>query len=165
MYGETSTEQKTPLHSDDMIAEDVKNPEEQVGSVKATGPGEEIKTNSNPVDVRAAADTTALLNEGDEAEIRSQTPPIDVVDNLDSFKIAARTLLAIHRDEMAHRDEQISKLRGELLRVREGLQAMEQQRSSGQRPLQDVEDHGDHGWTLVQAVHATELEKESQEQL
>ncbi|KAI1629651.1 hypothetical protein EDD37DRAFT_617553 [Exophiala viscosa] len=111
-----------------------------------------------------ATGKATLPHEDSEARPQSRFPSVDAVDDLDSFKSAARTLLSIHRDEIAQRDEHISKLRAELLRVREGLQALENQSLLGQ-PLQDVADHSDKEWTFVQSMYAPELGKESQEQV
>ncbi|KIV79965.1 hypothetical protein PV11_07503 [Exophiala sideris] len=145
-------ETRVESHTEDLVSEDAKNLEDQVVSTTATG--EEANLRGDSVDDMAAVDKTTLPPQDKEARTPSHAPSVDAVDDLDTFKTAARTLLSIHRDEIAQRDEQISKLRGELLRVREGLQALEKQSVLGE-PFQDSDGFGDN----------QELGKDSSEQV
>ncbi|KAK4943884.1 hypothetical protein LTR10_016600 [Elasticomyces elasticus] len=140
LEGVSENETKVESHTENVVSEDAKNLEDQVVSTDATG--EEVKVKSDSVEDMAAVDKATLPHDDKEARTQSHAPCVDAVDDLDTFKIAARTLLSIHRDEIAHRDEQISKLRGELLRVREGLQALEKQSFLGE-PFQDSDGFGD----------------------
>lgn len=128
--------------------------------------GHEDKANSEPIDNAEAIDKVPLLHENGGAGTRSHTPIVNEVDDVDSFKKAAITLLSIHRDEISQRDEQISMLRGELLRVREGLQALEKQ-SFLANPFQRYEGDGGQEWMAVQTntTPATEIGKDPQEQM
>ncbi|KAK5212792.1 hypothetical protein LTR41_001740 [Exophiala xenobiotica] len=76
----------------------------------------------------------------------AQVAGLDSADSDENFKRAARAFLDVHRDEVAQREEEISKLRAELKRVREGLKALEK---AAQRPETSRDANHDEEWQLT----------------
>ncbi|KAK5455256.1 hypothetical protein LTS15_005976 [Exophiala xenobiotica] len=131
----------------------------EIGEEKGLAVEQRDDQDEDHVATQDAETEEPIVQASDGADVTSQAPAkvidtpvveqaagLDSADSDENFKRAARAFLDVHRDEVAQREEEISKLRAELKRVREGLKALE---TAAQRPETSRDAIHDEEWQLT----------------